>query len=50
MAGNTNETTADFAEHQKTFAIFINLIKWSIVGIAIVLIALFFVFVGNPYA
>lgn len=50
MATKADEPTADFAEHQKTYSVFLNLIKWSIVAIAIALIVLFFVFVGNPYA
>ncbi len=50
MASTAKEATTDFAEHQKTYSAFLNLIKWSIVVIAIALIALFVVFVGNPYA
>ena len=46
----SKEVTADFAEHEKTFHGFIRLVWWSIGIIAVALIALFAIFVGNPYA
>ena len=46
----SKEVNADLAEHEKTFHIFLRLVWWSIGIIAVALILLFAVFVGNPYA
>lgn len=45
----SKDTTADFDEHSRTFSLFLRLIKWSVGLIAVALLALFFLFVGNPY-
>lgn len=45
-----SQTAADFEEHEKTFSLFLGLIKWSSVIIAVVLILMFIFLVGNPYA
>lgn len=40
MAENTNEA---WGEQQKTYAGFMKLTKWSIIGLAILVVALYFI-------
>jgi hypothetical protein len=45
-----NTDIDDLQERQRTFSAFLRLIRWSIAAIAVALIVLFFVVIGNPYA
>jgi hypothetical protein len=40
---HVHESAMDYAEHEKSYSVFTNLIKWSAISIAVVLVILYFV-------
>jgi len=39
----THESPMDFAEHQKSYQLFLSAVKWSIISTAVLLVLLYFI-------
>jgi hypothetical protein len=41
-----HETAMDYAEHERSYVVFVNLIKWSTISIAALLVILYFLVIA----
>lgn len=41
-----HESAMDYAEHERSYAIFVNVMKWSTISIAALLVILYFIVVA----